>query len=91
MLRGQVLKNLFAKRPVKAYTTEGNEFAEIYSIRRDRSRLVIDGKALGVMRMDIVVTLDEFLNGLRLILCWDVISFILLLPFFMLRRLLGKS
>jgi len=79
------------KRPVKAFTTEGTEFAEIYSIKRDGNRLVIEGKALGVMRMDFIITQDEFLKVIRMMGCWDVVSFILLLPYFTLRRWLHRS
>lgn len=85
------LKKLIMKRCVKAFTTEGTEIAEIYSIKRDGNRLVLDGKALGVMRMDFIITQEEFLKVLRMMWCRDVISFILLLPYFTLKRWLDRS
>ncbi len=74
------------KRSVRAYNTEGTEVVEIYSFKREGDKLIIDGRALGVMRMDMIVTLVEVLNGLRMIFSWSFISFILLLPFFVLRH-----
>jgi len=78
-------------RSVKVFNAEGNEVVEIYSIKRDGGRLIIDGKALGVMRMDMTVSPNEVIDGLRMIFTWDVISFILLLPYFMLKKLIYQS
>jgi hypothetical protein len=53
------------------------------------------GKALGTMDMDMIFTPREFFNALRIGLCWGMISFILLLPYFSLvsiiKRILKKS
>ena len=78
------------KRGVKAYTEDGNIAAEIYSISRQGDRLTIDGKALGVMRMDMILTLEEVLRGFRLLFCWATISFVLLIPYFGAKRLFGR-
>ena len=43
---------------------------------------MVDGKALGTMRMDMIFTLEEIFNALRLALSWGIISFVLLFPYF---------
>lgn len=82
--------SLKLKRGIKAYTEDGNVAAEIYSLNRRGDRIIIDGKALGVMRMDMVLTLAEVLRGFKLLLCWAIISFVLLIPYFGMKRLLGR-
>ena len=74
-------------KETKVYDENGEVVVEVYSIKRKGDQLVVDGKALGVMRMDMIFTLEEIFNGLKMVLCWGVISFILLLPYFSLRRL----
>ncbi|MFC2047474.1 hypothetical protein ACFLTK_04295 [Chloroflexota bacterium] len=54
----------------------------IQSVKREGNKLVVDGKALGTMRMDMIFTLQEVFNALRIALSWGVISFVLLLPYF---------
>ncbi len=72
---------------MKVYDENGEIVAVFSSVKRKGDRLVVDGKALGVMRMDMIFTPGEIFNGLKMALCWGVISFILLLPYFSLRRL----
>ena len=78
------------KRGVKAYSDNGEVVAEFYSIERQGDKLIMDGKALGVMRMDMVLPLEEILRSFSVLLCWATISFVLLLPYFGMRRLFGK-
>ena len=79
------------KRGVKAYTDDGTIVAEVYSVVRQGDKLVIDGKALGVMRMDMTIPLEEVLRSFGLVFCWATISFLLLIPYFGIRRLFGRS
>ena len=72
---------------MKVYDENGEVVAVFNSVERKGDRLVVDGKALGYMRMDMIFTLGEIFNGLKMALCWGVISFILLLPYFSLRRI----
>jgi len=81
-----VAKASMMKSSIRAYNTEGTEVVEIPSVKREGDKLIIDGKALGVMRMDMIVTLVDVLNGLRMIFSCSFISFILLLPFFVMRH-----
>lgn len=76
---------------MKVYDENGEVIAVFYSAKRKGDRLVIDGKALGVMRMDMIFTPGEIFNGIKMAFCWGVISFILLLPYFGLRRLIRMS
>jgi len=78
------------KTSVKAYSEDGNVIAEFYSVKRDGDKLVIDSRALGVMRMDMVLPLEEILRGTRVLLCWSTISYILLIPYFVLRNLFRR-
>jgi hypothetical protein len=75
------------KRSATVYTESGSVALVINSVRREGDKLVVDGKALGEMRMDMIFTLEEIFNAFRITLCWGVISFVLLLPFFSLRRI----
>jgi hypothetical protein len=80
------------KDPVSLYDRNGEVVAAFYSVEREGDKLVIDTKALDVMRMDMIVTPSQVLKGMKMVFCWPVISFILLLPYFTLRRLTaGKS
>ena len=75
------------KEPVSLCDRNGEVVAAFYSVNREGDKLVIDAKALDVMRMDMIVTPAQVLKSLRMVFCWPVISFILLLPYFALRRL----
>ena len=79
------------KRGVKAYSEDGNVVAEFYSVKRDGDKLVIDSKALGVMRMDMVLPLEEILRSIRVLLGWATISYVLLIPYFILRKLFRRQ
>ena len=74
------------REPVSLYDRNGEVMAAFYSVSREGDKLVIDAKALDVMRMDMIVTPAQVLKGLRMVFSWPVISFILLLPYFALRR-----
>ena len=73
------------------YTDNGGVALVLSSLRREGNKLVIDGKALGTMRMDMIVTPGEFFNTLKIVLSWAVISYLLLLPFFGLGRLFKRG
>ena len=64
------------------YTETGSIALVIQSVKREGDKLVVDGKALGTMSMDMIFTLEEIFNALKIAFCWGVISFILLLPYF---------
>lgn len=79
------------KDPVSLCDRNGEVVAAFYSVSREGDKLVIDAKALDVMRMDMIITPAQVLKGLRMLVCWPVISFILLLPYFALRRLVIRK
>lgn len=76
---------------MKVYTENGSIAASFDSVRRVGDKLVVDGKALDTMRMDMIFTLDEVLSGIKMALCWGLISYILLLPYFLVRRLFTRK
>ncbi len=63
----------------------------IYSARREGDKLVMDGKALGTMRMDMIVTAEEALKGLRIVFTWPFLSFMFLMPYFWLTKWLHRT
>lgn len=69
---------------------DGEVIAEFFAVKRQDNRLIIDGKALGVMRMDMVLTSPELLRGLKIAFSWGVVSYILLLPYFSLREVFRR-
>ena len=76
---------------MKVYDQDGEIVAVFNSVERKGDKLVVDGKALGYMRMDMIFTPGEIFNGFKLALCWGVISYILLIPYFSLRHILRKK
>lgn len=78
------------KRGVKIYTKDGNVGVELYSAHTDGSKLIFDVKVLDAMRMDMVLTLDGVWESLKIIFSWGVISFILLIPYLIIKRQLSK-
>ena len=79
------------KEPVSLCDKNGEVVASFYSINREGDTLVIDAKALDVMRMDVIVTPAQVWKTLRMVFCWPVISFIFLLPYFALKRLVARK
>lgn len=69
----------------------GDEAAAIYSIKRVRDTLVMEGKALGTMQMDMILSTQDALRAAQLMFSWAVISFVLLLPFYALRNAIGRQ
>ena len=75
------------KDAVTVRNENGEEVAAIFSVKRMGNKLIMDGKALGTMRMDMILTADDALKSIRLIFTWPVISFIFLLPYYALRNI----
>lgn len=78
------------KDGVRVLGEDGEVIAEFYAIRRKDNRLIVDGKALGVMRMDMILVPGELLRGARLLFSWGVFSYLLLTPYFILRTAYRK-
>jgi hypothetical protein len=75
---------------VKVLDPDGEVIAEFYAIKRKDNQLIVDGKALGVMRMDMILLPRELLRGIRMALSWSVLSYILLIPYFTLREVFRR-
>ncbi|MFC2050687.1 hypothetical protein ACFLTN_05875 [Chloroflexota bacterium] len=79
------------KEKMTVYTSDGSIAFVFYSIRREGNKIIVDGKALDAIRMDMVLTFEEMLKGLRMALCQGIVLFILLLPLFTSQFLLHKA
>ncbi|MCX5999609.1 MAG: hypothetical protein NTU41_08490 [Chloroflexi bacterium] len=79
------------KSGVRVVNEDGEPIAVFYSVKREGSKLVVDGKALDVMRMDMIFTSEEIFKAMRMAISWDVFCFVLLLPYFGLKQLFRRS
>lgn len=69
----------------------GDEVASISSVRRVSDKLVMDGKALGTMQMDMILSAEDALRAVRMMFSWQGLSFIFLLPFYGIRNKITKK
>ena len=74
------------KRVISLVDDNGEIAAAFYSVRRESDKLVMDTKALDVMRMDMIVTPSEALKIVKMVFSWPVISYLLLLPYFVMKQ-----
>ena len=74
---------------MKVFTEDGTVAAAFYSIRRRGDHLILDANVLETMRMELILTRGEMLQAVRMVLSWSVLSFVLLLPYFWLKRRIG--
>jgi hypothetical protein len=79
------------KKAVTICNETGDEAAAIYSVKRVGDKLVMDGKALGTMQMDMILSTEDALRAVKLMFTWAVISFVLLLPYYALKHSLGRK
>lgn len=56
------------KAAIVARTEDGSPMVEVFSMRFDEGKLIMDCKALSSMRMDVVVTAEDIAEG------WPVIK-----------------
>lgn len=56
------------KPSIMATTEDGSPVVEVFSMKLDGERLVMDVKALGSMRMDVVITPEAVAKG------WSVVK-----------------
>ena len=74
------------KRVISLVDGNGEIAAAFYSVRREGDKLIMDTKALDVMRMDMIVTPSEALKIVKMVFSWPVISYLLLLPYFAIKQ-----
>lgn len=85
-------ENKYMKNVVTIRNENGDEAASVYSVKRVGDKLVMDGKALGTMQMDMILTVEDACKAVKMALSWEVISFIILLPFYVLKnKISGKK
>jgi hypothetical protein len=79
------------KNVVTIRNETGDEVASIYSLKRVGDKLVMEGKALGTMQMDMILSTENALRAARMMFSWAGLSFVILLPFYAIRNNLGKK
>lgn len=78
------------KLAVSLCDRNGQTAATFNSLYREGDKLVMEAKALEVMDIEVVVTASSFFKMVPMVFSWPVISFILLLPYYGIRRLFKK-
>jgi hypothetical protein len=78
------------KNVVIVRTETGDEAASIYSMKRVGDKLVMEGKALGTMHMDMILSAEDALRAARMMFSWAGLSFIILLPFYAIKNKIAK-
>jgi hypothetical protein len=73
------------------FTDSGSPVLLIESISRDKDKLVINGKVLGTMSMDMIFPSEEVFRAIRIALCGGVVSYVFLLPYFGLKNLFKRN
>jgi hypothetical protein len=79
------------KNVVTVRTEAGDEAASIYSMKRVGDKLVMEGKALGTMQMDMILSAEDALRAARMMFSWAGLSFIILLPFYAIKNKIAKK
>jgi hypothetical protein len=74
------------KKAVKIYNENGDETASIYSVKRKGDKLIMNGKVLGTMQMDMVLNSTDAVRALKLFFTKAVISFAIMLPYYALKK-----
>ena len=78
------------KNVVIVRTETGDEAASIYSMKRVGDKLVMNGKALGTMQMDMILSTEDALRAAKMMFSWAGLSFIILLPFYAIKNKIAK-
>lgn len=79
------------KHAVTIRNDTGDEAASISSVRRVGDKLVMEGKVLGTMQMDMTLSTEDALRAVRMMFSWQGLSFIILLPFLAIRNKVAKK
>ena len=79
------------KNVVTIRTETGDEAASIYSMKRVGDKLVMEGKALGTMQMDMILSTEDALRAARMMFSRAGLSFIILLPFYAIINKIAKK
>lgn len=75
---------------VRIFGHDGSVIAEIQSVERVGDELVFRSKLLGNMRVKMWFRPEEIGNALRIALNWGVISYVLALPYIVVKRAFQK-
>jgi hypothetical protein len=73
------------------YNEDGSVASVFNSIKRKGDRLILEQLALGTMQLNVIITPEEALKGVKLGLSWGVITFVLFFPYFWLKHKRAKG
>lgn len=75
----------------KIISDKGSPMMVLNEIRRDGDQLEITGQMMGAWPSKMYITLDEFGDFLRIMLRPAIISYVLLYPYFLIRKKLKSN
>jgi hypothetical protein len=79
------------KNVVTIRTEAGDEAVAIHSMKRVGDKLIMQGKALGTMQMDMILSTEDALRAARMLFSRAGLSFIMLLPFHAIKNKIAKK
>ena len=79
------------KKVVTIRTETGDEAASIHSMKRVGDKLVMEGKVLGAMQVDMILSTEDALRVGRMMFSWAGLSFIMLLPFYAIKNKIANK
>ena len=75
---------------MKIFTGNDEVAVEIEWIGRKKENLVMWGKVLGTMGMNMYLTPEELCKNIKMVLTWRLFFYVLLLPYFIVKLYLKK-
>jgi hypothetical protein len=75
---------------MKIFTGNDEVAVEIEWIGRKKENLVMWGKVLGTMGMNMYLTPEELCKNIKMVLTWRMFFYVLLLPYFIVKLYLKK-
>lgn len=75
----------------KIISDKGSPMMVLNEVRRDGDQLEITGQMMGAWPSKMYITLDEFGDFLRIMLRPAIISYVLLYPYFLIRKKLKSN
>lgn len=70
---------------MKIFTVDKETAVEIEWVGRKGGNLIVWGKVLGTMEMEMHITPEEICKGFKIFLNWRILSYALLLPYYILK------
>jgi hypothetical protein len=78
------------QKPMNVRNETGDIIAEFSAITRVHDKLIVEAKLLGSMRTEMVLMPEDICDGAKMLFSLPVVTYIFLLPYFSLRKLIAK-